>query len=50
MRNIYLKEGIVKLPRPRQFYHDFAVSGHGSWSGTQFLKYRYIYEKEKTRW
>lgn len=50
MRNTYIKEGIVKIPRPRQFYEGFAVSGHGSWSRSQFLKYRRIYEKEKIRW
>ena len=40
MRNIYIKQGLVKLPRPRQFYSGFAVSGHGSWSKSQFLKNR----------
>ena len=48
MRNIYLKEGIVKLPRPRQFYIGFAISGHGSWSKIQFFKNRWYYENEKT--
>ena len=41
MRNTYVKEGILKLPRPRQFYIDFAVSGHGSWSRIQYLKHRH---------
>ena len=38
MRNIYTKQGIVKLPRPRQLYIGFAVSGNGSWSKSQYLK------------
>lgn len=50
MRNTYIKEGILKLPRPRQFYTGFAISGNGSWSRNQFLRYRRIYEKEKTKW
>ena len=38
MRNTYVKQGILKLPRPRQFYTGFAVGGMGSWSKHQYLK------------
>ncbi|MHA1382027.1 MAG: hypothetical protein ACTSRG_26955 [Candidatus Helarchaeota archaeon] len=40
MRNIYIRQGIVKLPRPRQLYCGFAISGNGSWSKSRFLKNR----------
>ena len=45
MRNTYIKEVILKLPRPRQFYEGFAISGHGSWSRTQYLKLRRFHKK-----
>ena len=38
MRNIYANGKIIKLLRPRQLYRGFAVSGHGSWSKSQYLK------------
>jgi len=40
MRNIYIKGGILKLPRPRQLYCGHAISGNGSWSRSQYLKNR----------
>ena len=45
MRNIYTKKGIIKLPRPRQFYTGFAISGNGSWSRSQYLKKRFLHHK-----
>ena len=38
MRNTYTSVGIIKLPRPGQFYCGFAVTNQGSWSATQYVK------------